>query len=618
MTTDNKASIDEQLKMLPSKPGVYLMRNGAGQVIYVGKAVSLKNRVRSYFQHSRNHSAKTVSMVGQIATIDYILTDSEVEALILENNLIKEHNPKYNIRLRDDKTYPYIKVTEQEDFPRIYPTRRLSRDGARYFGPYTNVEAMHETVRLLKRIFPLRDCRKPLKPEAAVRPCLNYHIGKCAGPCSMKINADSYRKMVEKVEAFLEGKHEFILKDLRKDMEEAAESLDFEKAAELRDQITSVEKIIEHQKITSTKSDNDQDVMAIAVKDTLACVQVFLVRDGHMVGREHFYLDGVSDDSPGEILKAFVEQYYAESPFVPKEIIIPTDVEELEDIVGWLSEKRGSKVVFHVPKRGDKLRLVEMGMRNAEMLLSQAELKMNLEGTRIQEALEMLADYIKLPQPPNRIEAYDISNIQGTETVASMVVFEGGKPKKSDYRRFKIKTVEGPNDFASMAEVISRRFTKALDLGEDEEAAKFGALPDLVLIDGGKGQLSSARREMSALGFDWIPTVGLAKDFEYIFTPDSSDPVILPRDSQALYLVQRIRDEAHRFAITYHRSLRGRSQVKSVLDEIPGIGKKRRLALLREFGSVDGIRKAKLSQLAKVDGMTKDVAKRVYDLLHKA
>lgn len=615
-------SVEEQLKVLPHHPGVYLMKNSAGHIIYVGKAVSLRNRVRSYFQNSRNHTPKTEVMVAQVSSIDYILVDSEVEALILENNLIKEHSPKYNIRLRDDKTFPYIKVTASEDFPRVYATRKVVKDGARYYGPYTDVDAMHETIRLLKDIFPLRDCRKPIKAVPGGRPCLNYHIGRCSGPCAGHVSRDDYRQMVRKVELFLEGKQESITKDLKAEMEAAAEGMEFERAAELRDTIGSVEKVIEKQKIVSM-SDDDSDVVALARNDSLACVQVLLIRGGKMVGREHFYLEVSDVNADSEVLSAFLARFYDDLPHVPKEIIMQLEVPDQAIVEEWLSARRGTKVSLHTPKRGDKLRLVEMGERNAQMLLQQADMKRDIEETRAQTALQTIAEYLGLPDLPMRIEAYDISNTQGNQTVASMVVFEGGKPKKSDYRRFTIRTVEGPNDFASMAEVIGRRFRRALAGGQTAEDAadspgvedKFGALPDLVLIDGGKGQLSSAREVMEGLGFSHISTVGLAKEFEYLYQPGQSDPVILPRDSEALYLVQRIRDEAHRFAITFHRSLRAKVMVKSILDEVPGIGKKRRLALLQAFGSVDKMRGASVEDLAAVTGMNRDVAEKVQEHL---
>lgn len=608
----------EKLKRLPDNPGVYLMKNGSGDIIYVGKAVSLKNRVRSYFQSSRNHSPKVVSMVSQVADLDYILTDSEIEALILECNLIKKHRPRYNVKLADDKSYPYVKVTVNEKYPRVFMTRKVVRDGGRYYGPYTDAGALKETLSLLKKIFPLRACKQK-SVDNQKRPCLNYHIRRCLAPCTGKVSQDAYREMIKSISLFLEGRQDDLVRTLSARMEKAAENLDFEQAAALRDQIKAIEKVVEKQKIVSSDP-TDQDVAGLAREGEAACVAVFFIRGGKLLGREHFILDETAEMDDSEILTAFIKQYYIQVEYIPKEILLPAQLTEPDVINTWLDRKRGGRVHLRIPKRGEKARLVEMAARNAAEELAQFRAREEQARARIEGALLGLQEYLGLARLPRRIECYDISNIQGAESAGSMVVFIDGLPRSDQYRRFRIKSVEGPNDFASMQEVIRRRFSRALREIEAMEAgaidkgrAKFADLPSLVIIDGGKGQLSAAREVMRELGFSPIPTFGLAKEHEYLFGEAGPDPIILPRNSESLYLVQRIRDEAHRFAITYHRNLRGKRSLKSILDDIPGVGPKRRKALVQHFRSITALRNATVGQIAEVPGVTRAVAEAVYD-----
>lgn len=600
--------LEEKLKVLPALPGVYLYKDEKGKVIYVGKAINLKNRVRSYFSGQQQNSPKTQALVKKIRDLDYIVTDSEVEALILESNLIKKYKPKYNIRLMDDKNYPYLRVTLQEKFPRLEIARTVRRDGARYFGPYTNVGAVHETLKLLKRVFPLRSC-KQTNFRKQERACLNAHIKRCAAPCQGLISEGDYRKMIDEVMLFLEGRQETLAKKLKKRMQEESVQLHFEKAAELRDQIQAVEKVIEKQKIVSSGSREDFDVLHYAREAQLACVQVLFVRNGKVSGGDHFLLEGVQEMEGCAILLAFLKQFYHRAEFIPPQIVLPQKVEEQEILEAWLREKRGSKVTLTVSQRGHKKELLALASKNAQESL-QRESRLGAERRKQDEkALQEIAEYLHLAEAPHRMECYDISNIQGQETVASMVVFEGGRANPSDYRRFKIKTVEGPDDFASMAEVIRRRFINA-----QSGNPRFSTLPDLVIVDGGKGQLSAARAAMSDLGFAHIPTIGLAKQEEWIFLENQTDPLILPRDAQGLYLLQRIRDEAHRFAITYHRLLRGRRNLASVLDEIPGLGPKRKAALLKHFQlSFQRIRQASLEELQHVEGLGSNAARQIWN-----
>jgi len=611
--------VRDKLAQLPESPGVYLFRDGDEQIIYVGKAVSLKNRVRSYFSAAAERDAKVRAMMERARDFEYITTDSEVEALILEANLIKEHRPRYNIILKDDKSYPYIKVTTNEQFPRVFITRRVVKDGARYFGPYTQVGAVNETLKLLNRIFPLRTCKQQvLAPRS--RPCLNQHIKRCLGPCCDLVTPEEYRKLVDGVLLFMEGKQEDLVQGLRRRMGEAVENLEFERAAELRDQLQAVERVMERQKIVAADH-NDRDVLAMARGQDDACVMMFFVRGGKLIGREHFIVEGTSDMGRDEVLTGFIKQYYLRAEFVPREVLIEDVLAgEVEVLERWLSDKRGGRVYLVRPQRGDKKRLVELAGRNALLVLQEVEAGRAVRKDELQKAMEQLAEALELNTPPLRMECYDISNTQGTESVASMVVFEEGKPMPQQYRRFKIKTVTGPDDFASMREVLNRRLARGQEERElvntgqmSSRDAKFHRFPDLVVVDGGKGQLSSAIAAFEEQGFCYIPVCGLAKEEELVFLPGRSEPVRLSESSPALKMLQRLRDEAHRFAVTYHRRLRGRRNLKSMLEEIDGIGAVRRRELLKAFGSVEKIQAAELAELAAVPGMNHRSARAVYD-----
>lgn len=592
--------LQEKLQLLPDKPGVYLMKDAQGRIIYVGKAINLRNRVRSYFQSSRNHSPKVQALVARIIDLEYIVTASEIAALILECNLIKQHHPKYNISLRDDKSYPYIKVTS-EDYPRVFATRKVLKDGARYFGPYTSAGAVHETLRLLKKLFPLRSCRK----LDAQRPCLEYHIKRCLAPCSGQVNVEEYQAMIKAVCLFLEGRSDALARNLRRRMDQAAGQLQFELAAKLRDQLTAVEKITEKQNIVT--GSGDQDAIGLARTALGNCVQVFFIRSGKMVGRDHFLLSGGEDETDEAMLTAFIKQYYNQAAFIPREILLPLDLAEQQLLADWLTGSKGSRVAVETPKRGTKKDIVHMATDNAAIVLEEQAGKIQSRNEQTEGAVRELGQYLGLLQPPERMECFDISHIQGSETVASMVVFEGGLPKKSDYRRFKLRTVEGkPDDFKSMQEVVHRRYREAAE-----------PLPDLIIIDGGKGQLSSALEVIRGVGLHEIPVIGLAKEFEHIFREGSGDPLILPRHSQALYLIQRIRDEAHRFAITYHRKLRAKRNLVSVLDHVSGIGAKRRKALWEAFGSLSKMKEASAEELAAVPGMNLPAAQAVYEFFRR-
>ncbi len=606
--------IQEKLKLLPDKPGVYLMHDEAGEIIYVGKASSLKNRVRSYFRPNPGDSPKVEAMVSRIADLEWIITDTEVEALILELNLIKKHRPKYNIRLVDDKHYPYLKLTVNEKYPRIVITRSMKKDGARYFGPYTRSGAMNETLRLLRKIFPLRTCSNETMARQT-RPCLNAHIKRCLAPCTNQVNPEVYLDMVRDIILFLEGKQEDLIKTLEVKMNQAAENMEFERAAELRDQINAVRQVMVKQKIISADMSN-QDVIAMARGQGESCVQIFFIREGKLLGRDHFFLQGTDEMSRSEIITAFVEQYYSKASEIPQEILLQEKVIGKELLERWLTDSKGKRVYLRTPQRGEKLKLVEMVAKNALMTLEEEELTRQKKQMMTKEAVLELQRELALKKPPFRIECYDISNIQGTNSVGSMVVFENGEPKTSDYRRFQIKTVEGPNDFASLQEVLARRFKRAkAEAEEGSQGSKFAKLPDLIIIDGGKGQLSSAREVMHQLGVDDIPTFALAEEEELLFTEGKSEPIVLPKNSPSLYLVQRVRDEAHRFAVSYHRRLREKRAYKSILDEVPGIGPKRKKALLKAFGSLKGIREASLEELIQVEGMTRPAAETLLEYL---
>lgn len=599
-------SIADKLATLPDNPGVYLMKNQDGTIIYVGKAVNLKNRVRSYFRTLPPDALKTKALVRNIADFEYIIVDNEVEALVLECNLIKKYRPKYNISLKDDKTYPYLKITK-EDYPRVIITRNYIKDGGKYFGPYPSVTVLRETLELLRSIFPFRVCKQ--RTFTNDRPCLNYQIIRCYAPCCGKISKEDYAQLIAKINDFFDGKHEELLADLTKQMNEAAENLHFEQAARLRDQIRGIERAINDQKAVLSGND-DKDVLGLAMGANEVIVQIFFIRAGKIVGRENYVLHDAIDGGKAEILAAFIKQFYLDNQFIPPNILLEEELSEAEILQTWLSEKRGGKVQFTVPKRGQQKELVDLVVRNAEEELLKKRERALADSERLNDALAELQAALHLPRLPKRIECYDISNTQGTESVASMVVFVDGKAKKDQYRKFRIKTVIGPNDFASMNEVLLRR------LGHMDTDVKFAKdNPDLIIVDGGKGQLAFALKALAEMGYNDIPIAGLAKKEEILFLPNEDEGVYLPRDSQALYLVQRIRDEAHRFAITFHRSLRGKRNLASVLDDIPGVGAKRKNALLRHFGSLTKITQATAEEIAEVDGIGKALAEEIYEYL---
>ena len=591
-------SIKNSLAVLPEKPGVYLMHDAEGKVIYVGKAVVLKNRVRSYFRNLASHTPKVRAMVAKIAEIETIITSSEVEALILECNLIKKYRPRYNISLKDDKSYPYLKVTMQEDFPRLHMTRRLMRDGAKYYGPYADAGAMYETMKLLKTMFPLRTCRK-MNPD---RPCLNYHIKRCLAPCAGYVSKDEYGKMIKSVCMVLDGRTTELERDLKQRMQQAAEEYAFEEAARLRDQLQAVERLNESQKAV-TNNGGDMDIIGFAQDMTGNCLQIFFVRKGKLIGRDNFFLqDG--GEAPQEVLTAFIKQYYNEATFIPREIVLPQlpQAEEQQLIELWLREKAERKVELLTPQRGVKRELLQLANDNALKLLQERLRKGSLSLKNDEQAAEELQQALGLAHSLERMDCFDISHTQGSETVASMVVFRNGSISKKDYRKYKIVSAEGkPDDFKSMQEVVYRRYKDYEDL------------PNLVVIDGGKGQLSSALEVIRGLGLADLPVVGLAKREEEIFIPHQSTSILLDRDSAALHLIQRIRDEAHRFAITFHRKLRGKRNLVSVLDHVEGIGPKRRQALWKAFKTLDAMKAASVEELASVDGMNSTAAQALYD-----
>lgn len=591
-------NIKNALAVLPEKPGVYLMHDASGKVIYVGKAVVLKNRVRSYFRNLASHTPKVKAMVAKIAEIETIVTSSEVEALILECNLIKKYRPRYNISLKDDKTYPYLKVTMQEDFPRLYVTRRQLRDGARYYGPYADAGAMHATVKLLRSMFPLRTCRK-MNPD---RPCLNYHIKRCLAPCAGYISKADYHKMIKSVCMVLDGRTTELERDLKQQMQEAADNYAFEEAARLRDQLQAVARLNEAQKAV-TNNGGDMDIFGLGQDMTGLCVQLFFVRKGKLIGRDNFFLpDG--GDTPQEVMTAFVKQYYNEATFIPKEVVLPylPEADERQLIETWLADKAQRRVELLLPQRGVKKDLLKLANENAVKLLNERLRKGSLSLKNDLQAAEELQQALGLEHPLERMDCFDISHTQGSETVASMVVFRNGTSSKKDYRRYKIVSAEGkPDDFKSMQEVVYRRYRNYEDL------------PSLVVIDGGKGQLSSALEVIRGLGLDDLPVVGLAKREEEIFKPHQSESIMLDRDGAALHLIQRIRDEAHRFAITYHRKLRGKRNLVSVLDHVESIGPKRRQELWKAFKTLDAMRAASVEELAAVEGMNHAAAQTLYD-----
>jgi excinuclease ABC subunit C len=675
------------LDTLPHRPGIYLHKDADGTILYVGKATSLYARVRQYFGDPADLSPKNRALVAKIADIEFIVVGSEIEALILENEYIKRHQPKYNVRLRDDKNYPYIKVALTEDFPRVYRVRSFRQDGNRYFGPYTNSGAVDATLDLMNKIFPYRTCRYDAstwapprgredapppewKLKLLPRPCTQYYIHRCNAPCVANVTREQYDAVIRQVILFLEGKHDEVLDDLKRQMEEASENLEFERAAALRDRVKAVEQVLEKQKIVNTGGANDQDVIALAEGEDEACAQIFFFRGGKLAGREYFMLQGTRDTAPAEIVESFIQQFYDSAPHIPAELILQHDPGDVEALRAWLRQKRGAAITITVPQRGDKLRLVEMVAQNAGEVLEQQRIKWLSDSQKTALALDDLQAALNLPAPPHRIECYDISNIQGTSAVGSMVVFENGRPKPSDYRRFRIKTLEGQNDVGSLQEILRRRFKRLLggagDDGASEAAARadgsnppanesseavdemeeadqaaraladapdapanaegasadaigdpWAQLPDLLIVDGGRPQLNAAMSVLTELQVG-VSAIGIAKEdhgsistHEEIYLVEQPDPLVLPRGSQGLYLLQRIRDEAHRFAITYHREVRSKRTFKSVLDEIPGIGPKRKKTLIRHFGSARAIAAASIEDLASVSGVSRELAERI-------
>lgn len=609
--------IQEELKKLPGRPGVYIMHDEKDHIIYVGKAVSLKNRVRQYFQSSRNKGVKIEQMVTHIRRFEYIVTDSELEALVLECNLIKEHRPKYNTMLMDDKTYPFIKVTTGEDFPRVMLSRRMLKDKARYFGPYTSSQAVRDTIDLIHKLFHIRSCSRSLPRDIGKeRPCLNYHIKQCDAPCQGYISREKYAEAVQEVLHFLNGDYDIILKELEKKMNAASEELEFEKAIEYRELISSVKKVAQKQKITDS-SGEDRDVLAVASEEEDAVVQVFFIRGGRLIGRDHFYLRISRDESASEILNSFILQYYAGTPYIPGELMLQAEVEDKDVLEAWLTSKRGQKVSLKVPKKGTKEKLVELAGENARMVLSKDKERLKREEGRTIGAVKEIASLLDLEEI-SRMEAYDISNTNGFESVGSMVVYERGRPKRNDYRKFKIKGIKGADDYGSMREVLTRRFTHGLkERAENEELGKFTVFPDLILMDGGKGQVNVALEVLDGLHLD-IPVCGMVKDDHHrtrgLYYHNEEIPI--DRASEAFRLITRIQDEAHRFAIEYHRQLRGKGQVHSILDDIGGIGPARRKALMRQYQSLDDIKNASVEELAKIPSMNEKAAEAVYKFFH--
>lgn len=611
--------IEEELKKLPAKPGVYLMHDEKDEIIYVGKAISLKNRVRQYFQSSRNKGVKIEQMVTHIRRFEYIVTDSELEALVLECNLIKEYRPKYNTMLVDDKTYPFIKVTVQEPFPRIMMVRRQAKDKAKYFGPFTSSQAVKDIIDMVRKLYRLRSCGRTLPRDIGKeRPCLYYHIKQCDAPCQGYISSDQYRESIDEVVKFLSGHYDGILKELEEKMLEASEQMEFEKAIEYRELISSVKKISEKQKITDAgRPGEDRDVLAVAREEGDAVVQVFFIRGGRLIGRDHFYLRTDPDETKAEILASFIKQFYAGTPYIPRELLLPYELAEADLLTEWMTKRRGHKVTFTVPKKGEKEKLCELAQKNAAMVLAKDKERLIREAGRTTGAVRELEQIIGITGI-HRMEAFDISNTNGFASVGSMVVYEDGKPKRSDYRKFRIKGVEGADDYASMREVLTRRFQHGLK--EKEEGKEFGGFtvfPDLILMDGGKGQVHIAEEVLDALHIQ-IPVCGMVKDERHrtrgLYYRDEELPI--RTDSEAFKLITRVQDEAHRFAIEFHRKLRGQGQVHSILDEIPGVGPKRRKDLMKHFQSLDAIRQADVEELKKLPTMNEKSAQDVYNFFH--
>ncbi|MDO4166922.1 MAG: excinuclease ABC subunit UvrC [Eubacteriales bacterium] len=614
--------LQEELKKLPAKPGVYLMHDKKDAIIYIGKAISLKNRVRQYFQ-KRKRTPKIDKMISQIDHFEYIITDSEVEALVLENNLIKEHRPKYNTMLKDDKTYPFIKATISEEYPRLIYSRIQKRDKCKYFGPYTSAGAARDTLELVRKLYQIRTCNRVLPRDTGKeRPCLNYHIKQCQAPCQGYISPEEYQHNFKQAMKLLEGDVGEVLQMLQEKMERASAELAFEEAAGYRDLMDSVKKISVRQKVNDFGG-VDQDIIAMAQTDREAVIQVFFVREGRLIGRDHFHLDGVEDETPGDILQSFVKQFYAGTPFIPKELMLEYEITDAELIGQWLTERRGSKVSLLIPQRGRKERLVELAHKNAELVLSQDVEKIRREEERTTGAMREISDWLGLPEV-QRVESYDISNISGFHSVGSMIVFEQGKPKRSDYRKFRIKTVQGADDYASMAEMLGRRFRhglqeqqKILEGEQEGQTGRFDRFPDLIMMDGGIGQVHVAEAVLRELGIN-IPVCGMVKDDKHrtrgLFFREQELPIKV--NSEGFHLMTRIQDEVHRFAIEYHRSLRSKGQVRSILDEIAGIGEKRRKQLMKCFPSMDAIKEASVEELAAVESMNERAAKSVYQFFH--
>lgn len=606
--------IAEQLKHLPASPGVYIFRDAEGNILYVGKAANLHHRVRSYFGSKEKLTPKVQRMVSQVHDLEFFVTSLEQEALILEYNLIKRHHPHYNVRLKDDKTFPFLKISLNEDWPRVYFTRRVEEDGGRYFGPFASARSVRQTLKVLKAIFPFRSCSRTITGNDP-RACLEYHMGLCVGPCVGEASKEEYAEVIKQVILFLEGKQERIVLSLKSKMKKAAEALDFEKAAQLRDQIQAIERVIEGQRI-ATRVRGEQDVVAFAQERDRTCAQVFFIRSGKLIGRESFILQGTISEEPKQIMSSFIKQFYGSAPYIPLLILLQHPVEDKVTIEGWLQSKRGSRVHLRVPYRGDKKQLVDIVAENAERGLQQLKIKQQGTLSLLTEALAEIEKELHLPRLPSRMEGYDVSNIQGRGAVGSMVVFEKGKPKPAHYRRFRIKTVFGVDDYAMLKEVLRRRFKRFnLPSGDTLTTEAWAVEPDLVLIDGGKGQLSAALSAMREAGAASVPVASLAKENESIFIPGQSEPVSLPSSSPGLQLVQRLRDEAHRFALGYHQRVRKRETFASSLDSVPGIGPRRKRALLKQFGSLQAIREASEEELAAVKGMTRASARKTKEYL---
>lgn len=599
--------LNAKLKSLPGKPGVYMMKDSRGRIIYVGKAKSLKNRVRSYFQDARTPDPKQKALLKKISDFDLLIADSEMEALILESNLIKEYKPRYNVNLKDDKRYPYLKVTVDEDFPRVLVVRRVKKDKSKYFGPYTNVRGMRQTIRLLRRIFPIRSCNFALPSKKKYKLCLDYHIKRCQGPCEGLVKKDEYQEMIKDVCLFLSGKNSILIKELKRKMENAAEIERYEEAARIRDQITSLESVMQRQKVVGTDS-TDRDIIALVQEGKDISVAALQIREGIMIGRQNFHLVASAKTTQGEILSNFLRRYYMHSPIIPQQIILPLDPDDSEMIQKWLKQKRGFNVEFVTPQKGKKLKLLEMAQKNARLLLDELLLQRKERKKKVPEPVLMLQKDLYLEKAPIEIAGIDISNIGGKDAVGSLVYFSDGKPKKSEYKRFKIKTVVSQDDFAMISEVVKRYFGSLIDKKKN--------FPDLVLIDGGKGQLSLALRALHSLGIKDQKIMALAKRIDEIFLPGKPDPLMIKKDSSSLKLLKRVRDEAHRFAISYHKLLRKKRMVTSELDKIPGVGEKRRKALLSEFGSVKRIKQATLEELLKTDNIAKRTAQEIYNYFH--